>query len=69
MMSDVSGHVVIFLVDMTVEHSNIFEGHQQIDRFLTIFRGPIPLRIKIKERSVRQYYDIRVRRLAGQICL
>src|SRR5262249_5916134 len=68
-MSDVARHMMVLLVDMPVEYGHILVRHQRIDHALGVGSRPVPLRIEIEQRSMRQhdYGGIGFQRL--QVCL
>ena len=68
-MRDVARHLVMLLVDVAVEHGDIRMGHQQLDRLRTVARRPIPLWIKVEQRTMRENDDRRVPLLHAQISL
>ena len=68
-MGDMAGHVVILLMDMPVEHRDIAVRHQQLHRLRAVARRPVPLRIEIEQRTMREYDDARILVLPCEIRL
>ena len=54
MMGDMARHVVVLLVDVAVEHHDVLEGHQELDRLGAVSRGPVPLRLQVEQGPVRR---------------
>ena len=48
MMGDVTGHVMMFLMNMAVKHGDVLVRHQHIDGLGAVTRRPIPLRVKVE---------------------
>ncbi len=67
MMRDVPGHLVVLLVDVAVEHRHVRVRHQQVDHLCAVARGPVPLRIEIEQRPVREHHDGRMRGHRAQV--
>src|SRR5689334_1943415 len=57
MVRDMSGHVMVFLVDMAIQHRHIRMRHQRVDHRSSVLRCPIRIRRKIKQRAMWQYDD------------
>src|SRR5882672_5693453 len=56
-MRDMPGHVVMLLVDVSVEHRHIGKRHEQFHRFVSIARCPIPLWIQVKKGPMGEDHD------------
>src|SRR6478736_2193752 len=64
---DVPGHVVVFLVDVAIEHGDVLERHQHLDCLGAVARRPVPLGREVEERPVREHHDARVLGLRREI--
>ena len=53
-------HLVVLLVDVTIEDRHVLERHQELDGLRAIARGPIPFRRQIEKRPVREHDDRRI---------
>ena len=62
-MMYVSRHVVVLLMDVPVEHRDVGVRHERFHGLRAIARCPIPLRIEIEQRPVREDHDVRILRL------
>ena len=67
MVLDVRSLEVMLLVNVAVEHGDIAVGHEELDRLIAVARRPVPLRVKRKERPVREHHDARVALLLAEI--
>jgi hypothetical protein len=52
-----SGQVVMFLVDVTVEDRYVGVGQQQLHGLGPVARGPVPLGVKVEERAMGEAVD------------
>ena len=57
MVRDVPGHMMIFLMDMAVEHCDVLVRGQDVDCFRAILGCPVPFGIQIKEWPVCENDD------------
>src|SRR5215475_1373534 len=60
-------HLVVLLMNVTVEDGYILVRHQRIDNCRAVPGGPVPIGIEIKQWPVRQHDDARIRLLLFQV--
>jgi len=56
-MGDLPGHMMMLLMDMSVEHCYILVGRQDVDRLGTIIGRPVPCGVKIEQGTMRENND------------
>src|SRR3954464_7271937 len=53
-MEDVSGLLVMFLMDVPIEHGHVWMNHQNLYRFGSVPRGPVPRGRQVEQRAMRE---------------
>ena len=66
-VGNVARHEVMFLMNVAVEDSDARERLKHLDHGGSIPGAPLPIRIQVKERSVREHDDARRRVQADQV--
>ncbi len=66
-MGDMPGHLVVLLMDVSVEHRHVLVRHQEFDRLGAVARRPVPLRREVEQRPVSQDDDRRAALLLLQV--
>src|SRR6202008_4090399 len=68
-MLDRAGLEVVLLMNVAVEHGDVVARLQDLDRLGPVRGGPVPLRVEVEQRPMREYDDARVFRLALEVGL
>src|SRR5690242_11568460 len=70
MVCDPARLVMVLLMNMAVEHGHMLERSEQLDYPVSVARGPVPLRVEIEQRAVREQNQrlaaIELRKIARQ---
>ena len=68
-MRNVAGHMVMLLMNVAVEDRDIWKRHETLDHGHSIASRPVPLRIEIEQRTMRQRHDGRLAFQLLEVCL